>query len=473
MRGIVSYGAYIPYFRLDRAAIAGALGTPPGRGTRAVASYDEDTTSLGAEAARQALRGRDERVEALYFATSDPAYLEKTNAATIHAAAGLDHAALALDMGGAVRSGIGALRAAATGTGPALAVVSDIRTGLPGGADERDGGDGAAAFLFADGAADTVLAELVGQAHATDEFLDRWRVPGDATVHQWEERFGESIYVPLAEQALTDALKSAGITAGDVDHLVVTGLSPRAAKRVLAASGVRPESLVNDLSAAVGNTGAAHLGILLADALDRAQPDQVIVTVLLADGASVFVFRTGQAIAHERPNATVADQVAAGRTDLPYTRFLGWRGQLHREPPRRPNPTPPAAPPAYRREAWKFRFSGSTCESCGTRHLPPTRVCIECGAVDRMATERLADTPATIATFTADRLAYSQSPPLMMVVIDFDGGGRYRCELTDCDPDAVAIGDRVEMTFRRTMTADGVHNYAWKARPIRTAGGEN
>jgi uncharacterized OB-fold protein len=37
------------------------------------------------------------------------------------------------------------------------------------------------------------------------------------------------------------------------------------------------------------------------------------------------------------------------------------------------------------------------------------------------------------------------------------------------DPAAVAIGNRVEMTFRRLFTANGVHNYFWKARPIRAA----
>ena len=25
---------------------------------------------------------------------------------------------------------------------------------------------------------------------------------------------------------------------------------------------------------------------------------------------------------------------------------------------------------------------------------------------------------------------------------------------------------RVEMTFRRLFTADGIHNYFWKARPV-------
>ena len=50
--------------------------------------------------------------------------------------------------------------------------------------------------------------------------------------------------------------------------------------------------------------------------------------------------------------------------------------------------------------------------------------------------------------------------------VDFDGGGRFSCELTDCAPDQVAVGTRVELTFRRMYTAQGVHNYFWKARPI-------
>jgi hypothetical protein len=86
----------------------------------------------------------------------------------------------------------------------------------------------------------------------------------------------------------------------------------------------------------------------------------------------------------------------------------------------------------------------------------------------RMAPERLADVPAVIATFTVDRLAYSLSPPVVAAVIDFEGGGRFQCEMTDVDPKAVKIGDRVEMTFRKLYTANGVHNYFWKARPVRS-----
>jgi uncharacterized OB-fold protein len=87
-----------------------------------------------------------------------------------------------------------------------------------------------------------------------------------------------------------------------------------------------------------------------------------------------------------------------------------------------------------------------------------------------MASVPLANTQATIATYTIDRLAYSLSPPTVAAVLDFDGGGRYTCELTDVDPDTVAVGQRVELTFRRTVTAKNIHNYFWKARPIRGGG---
>jgi hydroxymethylglutaryl-CoA synthase len=463
MRGLLTWGAYIPYARLDRKAIGAALGAAAGSGTRAVASYDEDTTSLGVEAARAALRGVSVTPEAVYFATTDPSYLDKTNATAIHAALDLPATAAAYDMLGSVRSAAGAVRAALDARGPALAVLSDVRTGLAGGADEREGGDAAAALLFGDG---PVVAELLGHASQTAEFLDRWRVPGEPTSRQWEERFGEHAYVPLGEAALREALKQAGVTASAVDLLIVAGPHARSNKRVAASAGVKKEALADDLGASVGNAGAAHAGLMLAGALDAARPDQIIAAVSLADGADVSVWRTTNAITARRPSATVATQVAGGGA-IAYATFLTWRGFLRREPPRRPDPQPPEAPAAARAEAWKYAFTGSRCQACGARHVPPQRVCVKCHAVDRMRAERLSDVPATIATFTVDRLAYSMSPPVVVAVIDFEGGGRFQCEMTDVDPKAVKIGDRVELTFRRLYTANGIHNYFWKARPIR------
>ncbi|HZQ79123.1 MAG TPA: OB-fold domain-containing protein [Acidimicrobiia bacterium] len=479
-RGILAYGAYLPFNRLDRKSISATLGQGGGKGTRTVASYDEDTTSLGVEAARRALRALPAGAPpptALYFATGDPAYLEKSNAATIHAALCLDPSVVAYDFGGGVRSGVGALRAALERAEPTLVVLSDVRTGLPGGGDEAGGGDAAVAFVTAgaglpggEGVSPRmIVAELVAAAGATTELLDRWRIPGEPNVRQWEERFGEAILVEPAQAALTDALKQAGVQPGDVKAAAVSGTSPRAAKKVAGALAGAGATVADDLSGTVGFTGTAHGGLLLAAALDAASAGDTIVSLSLADGADALVLRATEALAAARPSPSVSAQIAAGGSPLPYPTFLTWRGMLRREPPRRPDPVRPTAPASHRGEAWKYAFSASRCQACGRRHLPPQRVCLECHAVDQMELERLADVPGTIATYTLDRLAYSLNPPVVVAVVDFDGGGRFQCELTDVDPSTVAIGQRVEMTFRRLFTAEGVHNYFWKAKPIPSA----
>ena len=476
--GIVAWGTYLPFWRLQRSAIGGVLGAGGGKGTRTAASYDEDTTTMAVEAGRRALavgaagNGPDAAsVQDLFFSTPDPGYLDKTNATVLHAALGLDRSCGAYDFGGSSRSAVATLlQALVAGAGrPTLAVVSDLRTGLAGSAEERDSGDGAAAFVCA---ADGAVAEPVGRGASSDEFLDRWRVPGEFDSHVWEERFGEELYVPLAREAFAAALKDAGVTEGDVDHAIVTGLHVRAVRAAAAGLGVRDSALAPDLTASLGNLGAAHASVALADVLERAEPGQVVAVLSLADGADAFVLRTTDALPAAQAARgtagvpTVAEQVASGRDDLPYATFLTWRGQLRREPPRRPDPERPGAPTVHRSESWKYAFTGSRCLVCGFRHMPPTRACLSCHAIDQMQHERLADVPGTVATFTIDHLAFSLSPPVVGVIVDFDGGGRYRCEMTDVRASELAIGDRVEMTFRRVWTAQGVHNYFWKARPI-------
>ena len=468
--GIVSWGTYLPYWRLQRAAIAGVLGSGGGRGTRAVASHDEDTTTLGVEAGRRALAVGPgaAAVQDLFLSTPDPAYLDKTSATTVHAALGLGRGCGAYDFAGSSRSAAGALRLALGAQATALHVVSDLRTGLAGSAEERDSGDAAAAVLCGP---DGAVAELIGRGAASDEFLDRWRVPGETDSHVWEERFGEEMYVPLAREAFAAALKDAGLAEGDVDHAIVVGLHVRAVKAVTKGLGVRDGALAPDLAGTVGNLGAAAGAVALCDVLERAQAGQVIVVLTLADGADALVLRTTDELTAARAARaaagvpSVAEQIAAGRDDLPYATFLTWRGHMRREPPRRPDPERPGAPTVHRSEQWKYAFTGSRCLVCGFRHMPPTRACLSCHTIDQMQPERLADVLGTVATFTIDHLAFSLSPPVVGVIVDFDGGGRYRCEMTDVVASELQIGDRVSMTFRRVWTAQGVHNYFWKARP--------
>lgn len=464
MRGILSWSAYLPYRRLDRAEIAPFVGQGGGRGTRTVASFDEDSTTMAVEAARLALRGVSVPPDQVLFGTTTPAYADKTNATALHAALRLAATARAYDLGGSPRSALGGLLLALDGGTTTLVAVGDTRTGLAGSTEEAMGGDAGVAFLTGPDTAAPVIAELVATASVTDEFVERWRTPGERRTKVWDERFSEVSLLPLAVSAWNAALESGGLTADDVTRAAVAAPVTRVARGV--AGKLDGVHVVDDLSSTVGTAGAAHPGLLLASLIEQSTPGDVVALVSAADGADVLVFRVTDAAATHTPARTVAAQ-ATGGGPLPYGKFLAWKGVLPVEPPRRPEPSRVSATAAARSEDWKFGFVGSRERDTGIVHTPPQRVSSDGRRTDDMDPAPLADSRGTIVTFTVDRIAYSPSPPIIFAVVDFDAGGRFPIELTDVDEAEVAIGRRVEMTFRRLYSADGIVNYFWKGRLLR------
>jgi hydroxymethylglutaryl-CoA synthase len=179
--------------------------------------------------------------------------------------------------------------------------------------------------------------------------------------------------------------------------------------------------------------------------------------LVLADGAEALVLRTTAAIGMGRPTSATLEEQLANSAPVSYGRYLAWRGILPVEPPRRPEPARTSSSAAGRSVPWKFGFEGSR-EEDGTVHLPPLSEASEYVV--------MAEARGTVTTFTIDRLSFTPSPPMVFAVVDFDGGGRLPVELTDVEASSVRVGNRVEMTFRRLSSADGIHNYFWKARPL-------
>ena len=299
----------------------------------------------------------------------------------IHAALGLPASRWPLDVGGAVRSGVVACWPRLDARVPTLAVLSDVRTGLPGGADERDGGDAAAAFLFGGDSDAPVLAELVAVGATTDEFLDRWRTPGAPASRVWEERFGEHVYGPLVDAAFADALKQAGLSPGDVDHLVVAGPGGpgregvRRQRRCPGRGGDRrPHSRHRQRRNGPArsccwprrSTGPSRARPSLSWSWPTAPPCCCSVPPTPSP-------RTA-------PTRPWRLRSRAGNDGLRYATFLNWRGLLPKSRPA--GPTRRARPPRRRtaRERYKYGFVGSRCDQCAAVHLPPARVCVKCGA---------------------------------------------------------------------------------------------
>ncbi|HEY0228250.1 MAG TPA: OB-fold domain-containing protein [Mycobacterium sp.] len=451
---LIAYATYLPRYRLAGADVGLR------RGDRVVASYDEDSTTMAVAAAARALHGHHRLPTNLYFATSSPAYADKTNASAIHSALGLPYTAFAADLCGTGRSGFAAWRAATASGG--LALTADVRVGRPGSADERLGGDGAAALLFGEGPA---IADILATTSHTSEFLDRWRSPRSITGEQWEERFGAERYSALIRTAVDRALEQAGLA--EVDHVAVACPNSAITKRV----GTLVKALKSTRTSPVGFSGAADAGIALASVLDVAEPDETILVVSAFDGCDVILLRTTEHLPLARQVTPVSLQRVEGIA-VPHLVYLSWHGLVELEPPRRPEPDRPAAPPAARAEDWKFGFAGTRCCQCGFVHLPPVRVCRSCGTTDEMDAAPVAALHGTIVTHTVDYLAHSPSPPMIQAVLDVDGGGRCTIEVTDAEPERLRVGTRVAFTFRRLFTAGGVHDYFWKAH-LLDAGSED
>jgi uncharacterized OB-fold protein len=186
---------------------------------------------------------------------------------------------------------------------------------------------------------------------------------------------------------------------------------------------------------------------MLADALDRAKPGDRILVLSVSDGC-----RRDLAEGDRRYRVLPRARARLRRSSHPSATISRTRatsnGAACSRPSRRGARTR-SAPPLRRRFAattGSSAFMGTRCTACGTYQLPPQIVCVHCRAVDKMERVPFADRKARIRTFTLDRLAFTLQPPMVVAILDFEGGGRFQCELTDCEPEKVAIGQEVEMT---------------------------
>ena len=467
--GIAAWGAYIPTFRLDRKTMGTAWDTPSLPGERAVSAGDEDSLTMGVEAALAATAGRDlSKLDAVFFATTTSPYAEKQTAATI--AAVLDRpTAFTADVTGSLRAGTTALRqafdAVTAGTGrEALVVAADARPAEPATATEQLFGDGAAAILVSasDGAADVLAAGGV-----TEDFTGPWRRTGDDYVRAFEPKLDtEYGYSRSVSAAVKDALSSAGVNADQVSRFVAYAPDPRTSASVAKRLGFTSEQARDPLFATVGNLGAAHALVALANVLDDARPGDLLVVVGQGDGADALVLRAADLIGNAKRRPTVADLIASKQMLPSYEGYLRFRRLL---------PSDASDPRSSTVQYWRDRrqalpFEGVRCLECGQVQFPSNRACVECSAFDRMEPVKLAKR-GRIFTFTLDHLVGGEylETPVPKVVVDLDGGGRVFFDMTDVDPSTVHIGMEIELTFRRLHDGAGFHNYYWKTRPPRTA----
>jgi 3-hydroxy-3-methylglutaryl CoA synthase/uncharacterized OB-fold protein len=477
MAGIASYGAYIPFHRLARAEIARAWGSPGGKGERAVASYDEDGLTMAVAAARDCLKGVDRStVGGVYFASTTAPYKEKQTAAAIAAVLGLPPGTQTMDFSGSLRCGTNALRAAldAVAAGSCenvLVLAADTRLGYPSGPGEMNFGDGAAALLVAP---EGSVATVTSFDTTYYEIQDVWRSDRDTFVRSAEDRFSiDEGFSDVMVHSVAGVMKKYGLSGPDLAHVAAN--SPNARQLSAFAKKLKLDEatqIADVMHPNVGETGCAMALMSLIAVLERAGKGEKVLLASYGNGCDVVILETGEnAGALERRG--IKGHLASKRMLGNYNHYLRWRELVEVQPPARPpleirTPSPAAQ---WREVAWDMRLTGTKCRRCGTPQYPPQRVCVTCHAKDEMDPYNFQDVPAKVFSFSHDWVMQTLDPPVTVTFVDFEGGGRIMCDMTDRDPEAVEVGLPLEMTFRRLYYINGIYNYWWKAQPVRTAAG--
>ena len=481
MTGITSYGAYIPWHRIDRQLFLQAWGGFAMPGERSVAYYDEDSVTMAVEAALDCLRDTDpQSVDGLFYASTTSPYREKLCSATMALALSLRRDIRTADVSSSLRSGTTALGfaldAISSGRSDSILVTaSDVRLSPPSGMTEQALGDGAGALLLGK---DNVIAEVLDCYSVSDELAASWRGETDTFIRSWEDRMTmDESYSKVMPEAITGVMSKAGLASRDFAKVVFDPPGDvRRHGRVAGELGFEPGQLVDPgaVFMTVGLLGSAMSFVMLVAALEQAKPGDKILFAAYGNGADAYVLQVTDAIGKLGERRGYAKHLGSKGMTRSYNDYLRWRDIVPLDQARRPESGHISVAANWRERHVDLGLWGIKCRNCGTPQYDyggmtttPIRVCAVCGVADDFDDYNFARRKATVFSYTQDMLSPSLDPPTSVAMIEFEGGGRSLFDLTDRNPDEVKVGMEVEMTFRKVFFDRGLNNYFWKARPIR------
>jgi hydroxymethylglutaryl-CoA synthase len=480
MAGIVSFGAYVPRYRLKRMTIFGAMGwiNPANimlaQGEKAVANRDEDSLTMATEAAIDCLKGFDRsKIDGLFFASTTMPYLERQNSGIMTIALNLPEEVRSSDFSGALKSGTSALISASEGTESkrlrqVLVCAADCRLGKMGSPQEMIFGDGAASFLIGNEGA---IAEFKGSYSLTYDFVDHYRGSKATFDRQWEDRWirdlGFDEFVPKAIQGL---LKKCNIKLTDFSKVIFQCPYDSERRNLGKILKLDTAKIQDPQHQSIGETGTAQSLLMLAKALEEARPGDKLLVVSFGSGCDALYFEVTDQISKLNGRQGVKGHLANRAELSSYQKYAVFRGMI------------PVDIGLRGEEDFATRWSflwrkrkavlgliGSQCKKCGTPQFPPQRICVNpsCGATDQMEDYPFADKKGKILSYTGDMLAASYDPPELYGYVEFEGGGRIMCNFTDCTLEDLKVGMPVAFSFRKKYYDEkrDIHGYFWKAVP--------
>ena len=481
MIGITSYGGYIPRLRLDRMSIFQSMGwfAPAiilvAQGERSFCNWDEDSVTMAVAAARDCLRGMDKQtVDALYLCSTTLPFADRLNAGIVKTALNLKDNLIATDLTSCLRAGTSGLIAALSAVGQ-----GDVKHALVIGSDKRETkaayfyemwfGDGAASVMVGD---TDVIAECKGWYSVTHDFVDHFRGQGNHFDYMWEERWvRDAGYARIIPEAIEGLFNKLSLSMNQVDKLIFPCFFKAEHRKIASKLGATPEKVADNLHEVCGETGAAHPLVMLVKALEESKPGDRLLLAGFGQGCDALYFEVTENIVNLPKRPAVTGHLAAKKAIDNYPKFLKFRDLIQTEMGIRAEfPSQTAMTVLWRKRKMLTAMVGGKCSACGTPQFPQADVCVNpaCRSVHTQEEHEFADVPATVKSFTGDLLAVSVDPPAIYGMVQFEGGGRFMADFTDCELGDVAVGQPVTLAFRKRLTDKerGFAGYFWKAIPI-------
>ena len=471
MFGIISYGMYVPYYRLGWEEIGKAWGKQLPKGEKAVANYDEDSITMGVAAGINCMESLNRKtIDGLYFGTTTAPYKEKQSSSLIAAALDFKDDIITDDCANSLRAGSIAFRTAldalkAGSANKILVISSDCHIAAPKSDFERLFGDGAAAFILG---SEDVAVSVEGTYSISSEFLDVWRTEEDTFPRSWEERFVMTQgYLKTIQQGISGAMKKYNLKTQDISKAVLYGPNPAIHSNAARSLGFDLKAQVQPAPfSTIGNTGSAFAQMMLIAALEEAKPGDTILFASYGDGCDTYLLKVNENIKNIQNRKGISYYLLHKKLLYSYNKYVSLRNLVQK------NIAASASQKTSLPWLWRDRkqilsLYGSKCKHCNTISFPIQRVCDVCRKRDEFEEIRLSDKKGEVFTYSVDNLAPTPESPAVITIVDLEGGGRLRCEMTDCDPSELTVRMPVELTFRRMHDSMGIHHYFWKSCPLR------
>jgi 3-hydroxy-3-methylglutaryl CoA synthase/NAD(P)-dependent dehydrogenase (short-subunit alcohol dehydrogenase family)/putative sterol carrier protein len=481
MIGITSFGGYIPRLRLNRMSIFQSMGwfapaiVMVAQGERSFCNWDEDAVTMAVEASRDCLKGIDRAsVDAHYLCSTTLPFADRSCAGVVKTALNLADNIITADFTTSLKCGTGALITALDAIKGGdkhsiLVTASDKREARAAYFYEMWFGDGAASLLLGD---KNVIAEFLGSYSLSYDFVDHYRGSWNEYDYMWEERWvRDEGYSKIIPDAVSGLFNKLSISMDDVDTLVFPCFFKAEHRKIAKKLGASSDKVIDNMHEVCGETGAAHPFVMLVSALEKAKPGDRILVAGFGQGCDALYFQVTDHIEDLAPRRGIKESLDNKKTIENYPKFLKFRDLIQTEMGIRAEaPTQAAMTVLWRKRKMLTGLIGGRCKKCGTPQFPKMDICVnpECNALNTQEDYPFADEPAFIKSFTGDLLAVSIDPPAIYGMIQFDNGGRFMADFTDCELGDVRVGQKVTLQFRRRFVdrQRGFSGYFWKAIPV-------